>query len=501
VNIEIDRDSTVPLYVQISQGIREMILSGALPEGFRLPPERRLARALGVNRSTVLTAYHELKADDLVDAHVGRGTVVLPRQFAGVAGAVQPPPWRQLLRDWPGRFEDPLVRDLLALSGRGDVANLSVGLPSPELLPVATLRGVVEGLIAELGGGLLLHSPTEGVTSFREALCELATARGFPCNQPEVVVTSGSQQALDLLARVLVAPGDDVVVEAPSFFGALQVFRAAQARLLSVPVDRDGMRTDILQSVLERHRPKLIYTLPTFQNPSGAVMSLARRQQLLELAQRFQVPIVEDDPYGELRYEGESLPSLKALDRHGYVIYVSSFSKVLFPGLRVGWVVAARPLVRQLVLAKQVVDLHTSTPGQLIIERLLRTGLYARHLTTVRQAYRESRDVMDESLRHHAPTGVTWQVPAGGFYLWCRMPEPLPAAELLARAAALRVAYLPGSACFAEESAEECVRLNFTYPDREEIRVGVRALMTAVRQVGSEHTTTARREAGTRPIV
>jgi DNA-binding transcriptional MocR family regulator len=261
------------------------------------------------------------------------------------------------------------------------------------------------------------------------------------------------------------------------------------------------MRTDVLQSVLERHRPKLIYTLPTFQNPSGAVMSLARRQQLLDLAQRFGVPIVEDDPYGELRYEGESLPSLKALDRHGYVIYVSSFSKVLFPGLRVGWVVAARPLVRQLVLAKQVVDLHTSTPGQLIIERLLRTGLYARHLTTVRQAYRESRDVMDDALRHHAPPGVSWQVPAGGFYLWCRMPEPLPAAELLARAAALRVAYLPGSACFAEESAPEYVRLNFTYPDREEIRVGVRALMTAVRQVGSEHTTTTRREAGTRPIV
>jgi len=486
VEIHIDRGSAVPIYLQICQGLREMIVTGKLPEGFRLPPERRLAQALGVNRSTVLAAYRELKADALVDAHVGRGTSVLARPLPshGDPGVV-PLAWRQLFSEVGGALEDPLLRDLLELSERHDVISLSVGLPARELLPLETLRAVNEELLSEVGPAMLLHSPSEGITPFRATLVDLATTRGITCSLPEVIVVSGSQQGLDLVARVLVQPGDAVVVEEPSFFGALQVFRAARARLLGVPVDGDGLRTDALESLLARYRPKLIYTLPTFQNPSGVVMSLERRRQLLELAHHYQIPILEDDPYSELRYEGTPPPSLKALDAHGYVIYLSSFSKVLFPGLRLGWVVAPRPVARQLVLAKQAVDLHSSTLGQWWLDRFVRAGHLARHVVQVRQAYAARRDVMDEALRSFASTSLTWQRPTGGFYFWCRLAEGMSHTRLLARAAERRVSFLPGAACFFAEGGEDHIRLNFTFPGPEEIREGVCRLGEALRTVAS----------------
>lgn len=493
VDIRIDRESAVPIYMQISTGIKELILTGKLPEGFRLPPERRLAEALGVNRSTVLSAYRELKADALVDSHVGRGTSVLPRSHAAaVSASVQPLAWRQLVREGATEVQDPLLRDLLALAERSDVITLSVGLPAAEMLPLAVLRKVQADVLQDVGAPMLLHSPTEGLTHFREALCQLVIARGIQCSPAEVLVTSGSQQGLDLAARVFVAPGDEVVVEEPTFFGALQVFRRAQARLLSVPIDRDGMRTDVLEALLERHRPKLIYTLPTFQNPSGTVMSLERRLHLLALAYRFQVPVLEDDPYYELRYEGESVPPLKALDEHGYVIYLSSFSKVLFPGLRIGWLAAPRPAARQLALVKQAVDLHSSTAGQYLLERFLRDGHYARHVKAVRPEYARRRDIMHESLTAEAPSGVTWTKPQGGFYFWCRFPDGIRQSQLLGKAAELRVSYLPGDACVAGEPGANHFRLNFTFAPPDLIRDGVARLMEALRVM-------ARRPQGGKP--
>ncbi len=500
MDIRIDRDSPVPLYLQIRSGIREMILSGKLPEGFRLPPERRLAAALGVNRSTVLSAYRELKGDALVDAHVGRGTTVLPRTVAAPGSQPQALPWRQLVREGFAEVQDPLVRDLLELTERQDVISLSVGLPAAELLPLETLRTLWGDLLDEVGPAMLLHSPTEGFASFREALCDLMVARGVRCTPAEVLVLSGSQQGLDLAARVLLAPGDAVVVERPTFFGALQIFRRARARLLGVPTDREGMRVDVLESLLERQRPKLIYTLPTFQNPSGAVMSAERRRRLLELAQRYQVPVLEDDPYCDLRYDGEPLPSLKALDEPGHVIYVSSFSKVLFPGLRIGWLVAPRAAALQLALAKQTADLHSSTAGQFLLDRFLRDGHYATQVKKVRVEYARRRDLMDEALRAEAPGEVSWSKPEGGFYFWLGFPDAVRQSELLARAAKLRVSFLPGDACFADEPGENRLRLNFTFPPPGQIHDGVARLMEAVR-VAAGSSTGARREASATPPI
>jgi len=502
VDLHVDRTNPTPIYRQIVREIKGLILSGALPPGFKLPPERRLARALGVNRTTVVTAYRDLKADGLVDGHVGRGTEVVHRRSAPPpAAAVEPVPWQQLVPEEPRAARDPLVRDLLELSERRDLITLSVGLPAPELLPLAAFGDVHAALLREIGAATLLHSPTEGVTALREAIAEMAPARGIECSPEEVLITSGSQQGLDLVSRVFVAPGDVVVVEEPSFFGALQVFRMAQARLVAVPVDENGMRTDLLEAVLERQRARLIYTLPTFQNPSGAVLSAGRRRHLLELAYRFQVPVLEDDPYSDLRYEGEPLPSLASMDRHGYVIYLSSFSKVLFPGLRLGFLVAPRGLVRRLALVKQAIDLHSNTPGQWVLERFLRTGRYREHLGHVRTEYAARRATMLQALAAAAPPDVSWRTPQGGFYVWCRIPSSVAQGRLLARAAERGVSYLPGAPCFAGEPSGNFVRLNFSYSDRDAIREGVTSLMEAVAECAAAAQDAPRHGVGTPPIV
>lgn len=502
MDIRIDRQSTVPVYLQIRGEIRDLILSGRLPDGFRLPPERTLATALGVNRTTILSAYRELKADGLVEAHVGRGTeVVSQRTLKSDVEPAGPLPWRQLARDGGVREPDPLVRDVLALTERHDVISLQAGLPAAELLPLADLRRVQEEILVGKGPEALLHSPTEGVTPFREALCRHMVPRGIRTSPEEVLVTSGSQQGLDLVARTLLSPGDVVVVEEPSYFGALEAFRSARVRLLGVPVDAEGMRTDILEALLARQKARLVYTLPTFQNPSGAVLSPARRRHLLELSWRHQVPVLEDDTYSDLRYEGEPLPSLKALDPHGHVIHLSSFSKVLFPGLRLGWIAAPRPLVRQLALVKQTVDLHSGTLGQWIVEGFLSSGLLAAHLARVRAAYRKRRDVLLEALEAEAVPGLSWNRPLGGFYVWCRLPDDVAPASLVGHAAAERVAYLPGAASFVEEPPAGSIRLNFTFAPEDDLREGARRLGRALRSAQAGPRRPNRSMVGTPPIV
>jgi len=297
-----------------------------------------------------------------------------------------------------------------------------------------------------------------------------------------VLVVSGSQQGLDLVARVFIDPGDVVVVEEPTYIGALQSFRVAGAKIIGIPVDEDGMRTDILASILERERPKLIYTLPTYQNPSGAVMSVERRRHLLELASRWHVPILEDDPYSELRYEGEPLPSLKALDDNDLVLYQSTFSKVLFPGLRIGYLVVPPVVLRQLALAKQGVDLHANTFSQHLLERFVRDGHFAAHIENSKPVYRRRRDRMVAALRRDPSIGLDFDVPKGGFYIWCRLPEGVEQSALLANAAARGVVFLPGRACYPTEPTENCIRLNFSHASEDSIEVGIERFLEGVRE-------------------
>ena len=335
MQIKIDRESQTPVYIQIRNQLRTMIFNGSLAPGSLLPPERKLADSLGLNRSTVLAAYRELKADGLVDSHVGRGTVVLSvmSQVSEAHNDFEAPLYRQHFSQISERANDPFLRDLLELANRKDVISFSAGISATEIDPVGALSGIEEELIHQPEHSALKHTPTEGFWSLREEIAALMERRGVSCTPEEIMVLSGSQQGIDLASRVFIDPGDVVIVEEPSFFSALQIFSAAGARIIGVPVDEQGMRVDILDQLLTRHKPKLVYTMPTYQNPSGLSMSLERRKKLLELAISRKFLILEDDPYGEIIYEGVKKPSLKEMDTNGYVIYLSTFSKILFPAV------------------------------------------------------------------------------------------------------------------------------------------------------------------------
>jgi DNA-binding transcriptional MocR family regulator len=498
--LHLDRGSHTPLYLQIRNQLREMILDGTLSEGSRLLPERQMAAALGVNRSTVVNAYRELVADGLVEAHVGRGTTVcrapLVSHLAPLrVGTVEPPVgkvpdsesapshplvWGEYFVSRPEGGRDPLLRDLMALLTRSDTISFAAGIPAPELYPLDDFRQAMTHVLNTAGQALLQPCPIEGYYPLRQTIARRMAGRGATVRAEDVLVVTGSQQGLDLIARAFLRAGDEVVVEAPSYLGALQIFSAAGARLLSVPLDREGMRLDVLENILIRYRPKLIYTLPTFQNPSGRTMIAKRRLRLLELARRHRVPIVEDDPYGELYYTDQAPFPLLALDQDEYVIYLSTFSKILFPGLRLGWVAAPRPVIERLSQIKQLADLHCSTLIQGAVHEFCHRGALDKHLDHVRDLYRQRRDAMLAALTEYGPAGLEWDEPQGGFNLWCRLPPGLKARRLMAEAARQSVALVPGEVFYPDGGGQEEMRLNFGCPPVALIEEGIQRLAVAL---------------------
>jgi DNA-binding transcriptional MocR family regulator len=448
LKIAICRGAKTPVYLQIAEQIRRQIETGELAAGHRLPSERRLAESLGVNRTTVLNAYNELKAEGLLGAHVGNGTIVSAPDGAADTwgGASGEPIWNQLFSRYTGRFDSGLVGELLELASRTDFISFATGIASPDCGPAEMLRGLERELYRKENVRALVHSPTEGFYSLRRAMCALMRKRGVYCGPEEVMMLAGSQQGIDLTARVFVDPGDIVVLEEPTYFPAIQVFRTVGARILTVPVDENGMRLDVLEQLLGRYRPKLIYTIPTYQNPTGAVMELGRRKRLVELAAKNNVVVLEDDAYGELCYEGTQPPLLKALDDKGFVIYLSTFSKNVYSGLRLGWIVADRRIVRAISSSKQLTDLHSSSLSQWIIERFITGGMLEEHLKNISAEYKERRDIMVGALSRFAPPGLSWNRPAGGYYIWCRLPGGLSSAALMAKAADYKVSFVPARA-------------------------------------------------------
>ena len=503
--VQLNRESHEPLYLQIKHQLRDLILAGDLPLGARLPPERKMAESLSINRTTVSTAYQELAADGLVEGQVGRGTVVCARPEPSGYGAEryppQPLPWGEFFAASQGG-QDSLVRDLVALCAREDVISLAGGVPDPDLYPVELFARATDTVLRRHGSSLLQYCPTEGHLPFRETLTELVAGRGIGTSPDNIMVLSGSQQGLDLVARVLLDPGDLVIVEVPSYLGALSVFRGAGARLLGVPVDEEGMRTDILERLLARYRPQLIYALPTFQNPGGQVMSAERRQALLSLAQHYQVPVLEDDPYGEIYFGDPPPPPVKSLDRRGHAIYLSTFSKILFPGIRIGWLVAPRPVVDRLALVKQHADLHSNTLAQWALGEFIQQGWLHGHLGTLRQVYPQKRQAMLAALRDHVPRGLRWNEPTGGFNLWCHLEHGLRSRDLLVEAGRRQVAFVVGEAFHGDGGGQGALRLNYSYQSEQNIWEGVRRLgeaLSARLKDQGEHQVAHRR--AVRPIV
>jgi 2-aminoadipate transaminase len=374
------------------------------------------------------------------------------------------------------RMKTSAVREILKVAERPDILSFAGGLPAPELFPLEAIAQAHAEVFAEEGRAALQYSTTEGYGPLREWICAHLAARGLRAHADEVLITNGSQQGIDLVAKVLLNPGDVVVVENPSYLAALQSFGGYEARLEVVGSDDEGMRVDELEALAARCRPKLIYIVPNFHNPKGTTLCLERRHALIRFAQRHRVLILEDNPYGELRFRGEHLPPLAALDDAGVVVSLGTFSKTLAPGLRIGWAVGPQEILQSITIIKQSADLHTATLAQRATARLLSRFDYEAHLTQLRARYGERCLAMLNALEAHMPEGTRWTNPDGGMFVWVELPRGMSGEELFPRALEQRVAFVPGSPFFAHNPRGECIRLNFSNRPPELIEEGMRRL-------------------------
>jgi 2-aminoadipate transaminase len=399
-------------------------------------------------------------------------------------------PWSHRYAYRTTAVKSSAIRELLKLTQRPEVISFGGGLPAPDVFPVERFQDACQSILATRGAQALQYSTTEGYLPLREMIALNLNRYGILATPDNVMLTSGSQQALDLIAKLLINRGDRILVEAPTYLGALQAFNVFGAEYVTVPTDNDGIRTDQLDEAL-RSGPKFMYVLPNFQNPSGVTLSLHRREELVYLADKYGVPIVEDDPYGQLRYEGQHLPPLVVLDREnlrrdngytlGNVIYLSTFSKTLAPGLRLGWIVAPCEVIRKLVQLKQGADLHTSTFVQMVAYEVARDNFLEEHVKLIRQVYGERRDVMLQALDEYFPEEVTWTHPQGGLFLWVTLPPGSDCNELLQEAIKRDVAFVPGDCFFPGEEGKRHLRLNFSNATLDQIREGVHRLSIAVK--------------------
>jgi DNA-binding transcriptional MocR family regulator len=445
---------TRPLYRRIVALIEGGIARGAVPAGLQLPPERDLAAALHISRATVVSAYRELEARGLVRAYVGRGTFV----SATLDAASAPFAWRGKIAASALQANDTTLRDLVRAAADPHLISLAAGVPALDCFPTEAFQRAMNRVLATQADAAWRHGPTEGLQAFRAAL-----AHRFGGDAEHILVLAGAQQGLDLLARCLIDPGDAVIVDRPGYLGAIQTFRNAGARLVGWDVTRAD--TDELEELLLRYRPKLMYTNPTHQNPTGITLPIRTRREMLELAARYRVPIVEDDTYRDLALTGPPPPpSLFTLDEaHTVVIRINSFSKMLAPGLRLGWISAVKPIVDQLALIKQQVDPHTQNLSQLVVCELVEQGVLDRHLSTLKSEHRRRRDAMVQALRQHVPAEqLRFSVPDGGMYLWCELPATIRARAVQDRALRESVMILTGHPFYVDQGGDHQLRICYT---------------------------------------
>jgi DNA-binding transcriptional MocR family regulator len=519
-----------PIYVRLLNCLKASIEAGELPLDSKLPTNRELASLLKIDRSTVSRAYNELAEVGFIESHVGRGTYVVstqPQRIPPLPGAA----WhralsdnndRQILKDragqkrprpaeitWSEKFSrgSTLTSELIealppAVAEESDFISFAGGSPASDTMPLDDLRkGLGELLKSRRANQMFDYSPAEGDGFLRSQIMAYLSRQGMRVAEDELLILSGSQQGIDLVAATLIDPGDKIVIENPTYFWALCNFRARQAKFLPVDIDQNGMQVDQVESWCNQYVPKLIYTIPDFQNPTGATMSLKRRERLIEIANKYGAAVFEDRSVGELCYEGESLPAVRSLSgAANVVIHQGTLSKALCPGLRIGWLVGPPEVIARLRMAKRARDLSTNSVAQVLLANYLEKGLYESHLQRVKKLYRERRDTMLASLNQHfgAPStttghqrtghrnkdqALTWQIPGGGLFVWAKLPEGFSARELLAYAERRGVSFSPGDLYFTDRAHSEYLRLCFIQNDSARIQQGVARLADAVFQL------------------
>jgi len=483
-SFKLDPKSSEPVYRQIALEIRRAILDGRLETGSRLPATRDLAGQLGVNRNTVVAAYEALGAEGWIASHTGRGTFVVDR---GEDPAEVGYP------DYPDGAPDESLRsgfsrtvECAAVGGLQSIYRLAISdegisfvgsYPAADLMPVEPFAASMQAVLARDGASVLGYGPTAGELGLRETIAETMRGAGSENATPDrTLVTSGAQQAIELVFRTFVEREDTVVIEEPTYTGALSVLNSLGARIVGVPVDEEGIRPDLLEIALSRHRPKFLYVQPTFHNPTTSVMDVERRREVVDMCRRHRVLIVEDDWAGDLRLDGEPSPSLHAIDGGSNVIYLGTFSKKLMPGLRVGWVAAPAAVMERLVELKRLQDCGTSPLIQAALDHFLRAGGLEAHLEKTLPAYRARRDAMFDALTRHFPKEAVFSRPSGGLFVWVTLPVGYDCRGLFAAARRRGVLYSRGDLFHGDGSGHNSLRLTYSAADPSRIEDGVSLL-------------------------
>jgi GntR family transcriptional regulator / MocR family aminotransferase len=483
VRIPINREADIPLYQQIETYLRTAILSGALPAETKLPATRSLATDLGVNRITVETAYAGLEADGLTASKVGSGTFVL----ASFDFETAPEPRGNFWPAWQKSNEilsSPVLRQNARIkSDHGpDFIDFSTGVGAGEMFPVADFRKVLGSVLRENGIAALEYGDPRGFLPLRKTISQVLARQGLQTSPEQVLITGGSQQVIALVSQLILRPGDTVLVEQPTYGGALRLFEAQNLKILAAPMDDDGLCVDQLEDLIQKHRPKLMYVIPNFHNPTGTCLNGHRRRSLIDLVGRYDLPLLEDDFVGDLRYEGRAQPAIKSLDPDGRVIYTSTFSKMLMPGMRVGFLVADGPIYDHLVSYKSVIDLATSNLMQQALDAFVSVGRYQSHLRRAVQKYRSRRDAMIAAIRQLLPDDVEFLTPKGGLFIWVQLPLGMSASRLLSLATQSGISFAVGSDFYSQTTAgDRFIRLNFATNSRDKTIVGIEQLAQAMK--------------------
>jgi GntR family transcriptional regulator/MocR family aminotransferase len=485
MRIPIDRHSDIPLYKQIEIYLREGILAGSLAPETRLPATRKLAQDLGVNRITVGNAFAELEADGLICSRVGDGTYVLqPWQIQAVPDAEPGVPWPLWQEDVKERGIDSKRGKLLRLleeSQHPESISFSSGASDPHMYPVDEFRKAILNVMRQEGTSALDYGESQGYTPLRHTIAHILASQGIQISSENILITAGSQQALALVTKYLLKPGDTILVECPTYHNALGLFADLGLKIVCIPIDENGMQVEKLERLLLQYHPKMIYTIPNFHHPSGTCLSGQRRRLLISLADRHNIPILEDDYVGDLRYDGRAQPALIALDPGGRVIYISTFSKMLMPGLRVGFLAAEGPVFDSLVNFKLHNDLATSNLIQHALDAFVTVGRYQTHLRRSCQAFRKRRDAMISAIQQYMPSGFQLMTPKGGMFVWLRLPGKISSEKLLTNAIDVGVSFAPGTLFYPDGTrGENYLRLNFAIQTPEKIWEGMKRLRTAI---------------------
>ncbi|MFD1738483.1 PLP-dependent aminotransferase family protein [Bacillus salitolerans] len=473
-----DKTSKIPIYIQIKEYIHKKIINGEWTVGMKIPSQRKLAELLEVNRSTVMNAFEELIADGFLEGNTGNGTRVKNNLWS-LFQTTSPPNWNHYVENGIYKPNLPTIQDIHKVEPQTNIIRLGTGEPSPEMYPKDIMGEVLKTLSTKIE--IMGYEEEKGLPQLRKQLCHYLETLGINATPSSILVVSGALQALQLISLGLLRGGSTLLLENPSYVNSLNVFQSLGIKLANIPMDRNGMDTSFIKSYKRRYNASLVYTNPTFHNPTGNVMTLERRKHLLTVCEEEQLPIIEDDVYRELWIDTPPPPALKSMDNNGSILYIGSISKALSPGLRIGWIVGPEQVINRLADIKMQTDYGSSSLSQWAVTEWLESGKYVKHLESMREALRLRRSTAIRVLQNEFVDIAEWTVPSGGFYIWLRLPPTISIKELFYEALAFGILLNPGK--LYDEQSFHYLRLSYSYASLFDLEKGIKKLGQIIRKL------------------